>query len=405
MSASTQGSAGAPGSPPPHVPWSRRGKDLGRVGLTLGLGSAGGWLLAQAGAPAPWLTGSMLAVAVSALAGLPLSMPNWMRTLAFVMLGISIGSAVTPDALGEIRTWPGSVCLLLLAVGATTAASSVHLTRVRGWDAMTARYCALPGALSQVLALAMRSGADLPRIALAQSLRLLVLVALLPWIIPAQGDAGPAQIRDAVELTFGGSTVMLASGLAAGILFDRIGVPGGALLGGMIASALLHGTAVLEGELPGSLPLAAFVATGCVIGLRFRGASLIGMRATVRGGLESVALAVVITAVFALAAHYWLGLPYGQLWLAYAPGGVEAMTIMAFALGFDPTFVGAHHVIRIIGINLFMPVWLRGLGPVQPAPSTASRAARATGKEAGDGDKPADPGTSRPTATPGRNTP
>ena len=35
---------------------------------------------------------------------------------------------------------------------------------------------------------------------------------------------------------------MLTAGLATGVLFDRLGIPGGALLGGMIASALLHGT-------------------------------------------------------------------------------------------------------------------------------------------------------------------
>ena len=153
---------------------------------------------------------------------------------------------------------------------------------------------------------------------------------------------------------------MLMVGLATRVLFDRLGIPGGALLGGMIASAVLHGTGMLEGRLPGPLPLAAFVATGCVIGLLFRGASLFRMRATVRGGLESVAIAIVITAGFAFGAHYWLGLPYGQLWLAYAPGGVEAMAIMAFALGFDPAFVGGHHVIRIIAINLVIPLWLRG---------------------------------------------
>jgi membrane AbrB-like protein len=383
MSPSTKGSAGHPGSPPGHTPQSRWATVLGKVALTLALGGAGGWGLAQVGAPAPWLTGSMLAVAAAALSGLPLGMPNWMRTLAFVMLGISIGSSVTPEALGEIQAWPGSVCLLLLGVAATTAASAFHLTRARGWDVMTARYCSLPGALSQVLVLATRSRADLPRIALAQSLRVFVLVALLPWLIPAQGEAGPALIHAAVELTMGGSAAMLTVGLTTGVLFDRLGIPGGALLGGMIASALLHGTGVLEGQLPGPLPLAAFVATGCVIGLRFRGASLFRMRSTVRGGLESVALAIMITAAFALAAHYWLDLPYGQLWLAYAPGGVEAMTIMAFALGFDPAFVGGHHVIRIIAINLVIPLWLRGSGSGQPGPA-AGKAPTAIEEKQGD---------------------
>src|SRR4051812_36526975 len=385
MSPSIKNRPAVPGSPPGpgRNSWSRRVMALGKVVLTFALGGAGGWLLAWLDAPAPWLTGSMLAVAASALSGLPLGMPNWVRTLAFVMLGISIGSAVTPEALGEIRSWPGSVCLLLLTIGATTAASAVHLTRVRGWDVMTARYCALPGALSQVLVLAMRSGADLPRIALAQSLRVFVLVALLPWLIPTPGEAGSAQIQAVVELTIGGSAVMLMTGLAAGILLDRVGIPGGALLGGMIASAVLHGTGVLEGRLPGPLPLAAFVATGCVIGLRFRGASLFRMRATLRGGFESVALAIVITAGFALAARYWLDLPYGQLWLAYAPGGVEAMTIMAFALGFDPAFVGGHHVIRIIMINLFIPLWL-------PA---GRRAVMAIGKKQRDCDESGNPGS------------
>jgi uncharacterized protein len=384
MSPSTKGSAGHPGSPPGHTPLSRWVTVLGKVALTFALGGAGGWVLAQVGAPAPWLTGSMLTVAVAALSGLPLAMPNWMRTLAFVLLGISIGSSVTPEALGEIQAWPGSVCLLLLGVAATTAASAFHLTRARGWDVMTARYCSLPGALSQVLVLATRSRADLPRIALAQSLRVFVLVALLPWLIPAQGEASPALIHAAVELTMGESAAMLTAGLATGVLFDRLGIPGGALLGGMIASALLHGTGVLEGQLPGPLPLAAFVATGCVIGLRFRGASLFRMRATVRGGLESVALAIMITAAFALAAHYWLDLPYGQLWLAYAPGGVEAMTIMAFALGFDPAFVGGHHVIRIIAINLVIPLWLRGSGSGQPGPSAGKGAPMAIERQQGD---------------------
>ena len=104
MSASAKRSAGLPGPPPGHTPWSRWAAVVGQVVLTFALGGAGGWLLAQVGAPAPWLTGSMLAVAAAALSGLPLAMPTWIRTFAFVLLGISIGSAVTPEALAACRT-------------------------------------------------------------------------------------------------------------------------------------------------------------------------------------------------------------------------------------------------------------------------------------------------------------
>ena len=40
---------------------------------------------------------------------------------------------------------------------------------------------------------------------------------------------------------------------------------------------------------------------------------------------------------------------------AFAPGGLEAMTMMAFALGLDPLFVGAHHIARFLFISLALP--------------------------------------------------
>ena len=51
-------------------------------------------------------------------------------------------------------------------------------------------------------------------------------------------------------------------------------------------------------------------------------------------------------------------MPFGKTWLAYAPGGVEAMAAMALALRLDPAFVGAHHVLRILGLNVAGPFWL-----------------------------------------------
>src|SRR3954451_9333839 len=124
MPLTSKGNAGVFGFPPDsgHTPWIRWATGPGKAVLTLGLGGAGGWLLAWLDAPAPWLTGSMLAVAASALSGLPFAMPHWMRKLAFLLLGISIGRVVTPEALSEIRSWPASILLLLSGVAATTAA-------------------------------------------------------------------------------------------------------------------------------------------------------------------------------------------------------------------------------------------------------------------------------------------
>ena len=50
----------------------------------------------------------------------------------------------------------------------------------------------------------------------------------------------------------------------------------------------------------------------------------------------------------------WIGLPFGQLLLAYAPGGLEAMIMMAFILDLDPAFVAAHQLVRYIGMILIL---------------------------------------------------
>ncbi|EWY40010.1 ammonia monooxygenase [Skermanella stibiiresistens SB22] len=327
--------------------------------LTVLTGTAGGALLALAGFPAAWLTGAMMAVAVAAGLGLPMRVPDWIRTIVFVVLGTSIGSAVTPGTIAEIAAWPGSLAILAVAVVVMIGASTTYLTRVWKWEAATARYSSIPGALSQVLVMALRGGADLPRIAFAQSLRLFVLVALMPWLLPGADHAVP--VTTDIQLSLLEAAGVLAAGWVVGVALDRVGVPAGGLLGGILVSAAVHAIGVVEGRLPGPLLIIGFVVTGCVIGCRFGNASFSSLRGAFRGALESVLLALGVSALFAFAAHWLLDLPFGQVWLAYAPGGVEAMTIMAFALGLDPAFVGAHHVVRLIVLNVFVPLWLRRL--------------------------------------------
>ena len=72
--------------------------------------------------------------------GLPAGVPDRIRTGAFVLLGTSIGSAVTPDTLARIGSWPGSLIVLTVAVAAMIAISSTYLTRVWGWERTTARF-------------------------------------------------------------------------------------------------------------------------------------------------------------------------------------------------------------------------------------------------------------------------
>lgn len=330
------------------------------LALTLAIAAAGGGGAAALGVPAAWLAGSMAAVAAAALAGLPLALPGFLRNAAFVLIGVSMGAGVTPETVRELRAWPWSVLLLALSVAATLLAGTAWLERAHGWDRVTARYASIPGALSSVLILAAGSGADLPRVALAQSVRLFTLVAVMPAVLALVGGSGGGSVgpgpavSSPVEIA---ATLLASAGAAAALAALR--VPGGVLLGAMAASAVLHGTGLVEGRFPPGILTLGFVVTGAVIGIRFRGTRLATLVATLPGAVASVLAALLLSAGFAGLGAALLGLPFGQLWLAYAPGGVEAMAIMAFALHLDPAFVGAHHVLRLLGLNLLNPWWRR----------------------------------------------
>jgi hypothetical protein len=327
--------------------------------LTATVGSLGGGLFAWIGMPASWLAGSMVAVAAAALAGLPIVVPSAIRNTAFALIGVSMGAGVTREALGQMAAWPLSLAILAISVVATLFASSAYLQRVRGWDAATARFSSVPGAMAAVLILAVTSSADLPRVAFAQSVRLFTLVALIPAILQISGFSGEGTTAVATAASGSplGVAIMLAVSAGGAWILHSLRVPGGVLLGSMLASALLHGTDIVSGRPPPAILIPGFIATGAVIGARFRGASMAVIRSTLPAALESVLLALLVSAGFAALASTLLTLPFGQLWLAYAPGGVEAMAVMAFALHLDPAFVGAHHVLRILGLNVFSPLW------------------------------------------------
>jgi membrane AbrB-like protein len=177
----------------------------------------------------------------------------------------------------------------------------------------------------------------------------------------AVGTLVPAVVPEVNSL--GEAVAVFITSAATALLLARLWVPAGALLGAMIASAGLHASGLVHGRFPPPLVILGFVATGSVIGARFRGTTLATIARTVPGALVSSLLALTVSALFAALGTRLLDLSFGQLWLAYSPGGVEAMAAMAPVLNLEPAFVGAHHILRILGLNLISPIWLRGPRP------------------------------------------
>jgi uncharacterized protein len=96
------------------------------------------------------------------------------------------------------------------------------------------------------------------------------------------------------------------------------------------------------------------------------GSRLIGFDWSLMRRLMLAALTSFVAAFLAAAAFAWLDsavtkAPFAEALTAFAPGGLEAMTMMAFGLGLDPLFVGSHHFARFLLISATLPLvttWL-----------------------------------------------
>ena len=135
------------------------------------------------GVPAPWLAGSLIATIIAIYSNQKLELPDWLRTLAFILLGIQTGTAVNTDTLYRAAQWPLSIVCMGVTVVIIVWACMLYYERLRNWNRATAYFASLPGALSMVILLASTSGADMRRVTISQSVRLFFLIAALPVVI------------------------------------------------------------------------------------------------------------------------------------------------------------------------------------------------------------------------------
>lgn len=325
---------------------------------TLLIGTAGALLFWAVGFPAAALTGPAAAVSLATLAGLRSHVPARLRDAAFLVIGVSIGSTVTPEVIATARAWPLSFFLLGATLVGVLFAVRALLIGGFGFDRTTAVLAATPGHLSFIVALSADLRVDVSRIALVQSVRVLLLTLVVPILITLWGAQGTALADEPVVISPGPAAVVFAVALAFGLLLMRIRVPAALLLGAMAVSAVGHGADLARGVLPHWSTVIAFVVMGSLIGTRFRGLGRAGLLGSFAAGAAATFVTCAVAAVGAALAAEVLGLPPAVLLLAFAPGGVEVMAALAVETSLEPAFVAAHHVFRLILLGVLLPVLL-----------------------------------------------
>jgi uncharacterized protein len=347
---------------------SNRPQTLRRVAETLAIAAVGGVTFGMLGLPAGWLSGAILTTSAAAFAGRPLLMPTLLTRSIFVVIGISLGAVVTPETLHGITTYPASIAVLIVAMACISVAGTVYLRFVHGWKLLSAYLATSPGAMSQVVVIASELGADLSGIAIVQSLRVVIIALGMPTGLALFGFAGHAVRRGNGPLTFAVAdelAILVAVSAAVAVIAQRIRFPGGLLFGALFASAALHGTSLVHAVIPFWVANAAMIALGGVVGARFADTPLRLLANYLAAAFGAAAVTVGIASLFAAGLIVVLSLPVAEVMIAYAPGSVDAMMLLALALHLDPVYVGAHHVCRVIFVAVLLPLVSGRMAPAR----------------------------------------
>jgi uncharacterized protein len=325
-----------------------------KILIGLFIGAVGGLVFSLLHVPAPWIAGSMLAAILAVSLRVDIQLTELLKSVAFLLLGIQTGMTVTSETVARAAQWPRSILMLAITVAVIVGVSFQYFVRVRKWDSATALFASLPGALSLVILLASETKADMRRVVIAQCIRLFFLIIAMPSIILL---VSPALTPHEIAIVAKGFDLVLVLGVAAllGIFLHVIRIPAGLVLGATIGSAGLGLAGIVHGAAPDIILIPANVILGVMIALRFKGMSLAELRSNLFDGMTGLLIAVIIAAIGAGLTTIMTDLPIALTMLAFAPGGLEAMTIMSFALNLDPAYVAAHQVARYIGLVLVMP--------------------------------------------------
>lgn len=339
--------------------WPQFTTPLNVTALTVLIGSVGaaiGWLIH---APIYVLLGPAVMVSLAGLAGLPTGIAPQLRNVCFVLLGLTVGAGFDRDALGTMIRWPLAFLAILVLTWAIMAASRAMLTRFFDFDRRSALLASAPGHLSFVIALAADTQADVGRVSVTQSVRLLSLTLVVPFIAIAMGvelSGSIAPAGQAMPLISVAGLIVVA--VLLGLAFQRLRVPAALLMAAMVVSGLGHLTEATPGVLPAWLVTPAYLVLGALIGTRFSGITPARLASGLWAGVAITVLAVVFSAAMALPIGVALGMPVAHVLIAFAPGGLETMIAMGAVLGVVPGFVAACHITRLMVLSVLVPVML-----------------------------------------------
>ena len=337
--------------------------------VTYALGGAGGLLAQWAGLPLAMLMGGMVAVTGASALGLKISghalaVPQKWRYTLIPIVGVAIGASFPPDFATQALHWWVTMVALLLFIPFAQFLGYAIFAKLGGMKPATAYFAAMPGGFIESIEMGEKTGADMPMLIMLQLLRLILCIVMIPIAFSifeghAVGSASGLSVAGRAPLTAVDWAVIVGLGVVGWWGAHKLKFPAAMLSGPLLLSGIAHAAGLTHAVPPGW----AIQVTQWVMGTSL-GVRLIGFERAQAG--KAVVLSVIHVSLMLMVAFGVAMLladavdePISAVILAFAPGGVSEMSLVALSLHVSAVYVTLHHLARIVLAVLFSRIGQR----------------------------------------------
>ncbi len=308
--------------------------------------------------PLAWMLGPMLAISIATLSGLKLKMPKLALSITLIILGLYIGNYIDEKLFHQTHKWIGTSAIMFIYIMICIIFVSKYLEKFAKYEKKTSFFSAAPGGLGPLVMLAEHEKSDISQVATSHLIRLIVIITVFPFVVNQFANETVLADEDfnfldqnhyyLIYLTFA-SLVLI-------FLFDRLKMPAPLLSGTLVASGILQIYNLAYYQLPAQSINFGLLILGASVGCRFAGKTLHEVYSNTKHSLVATLVLVIFSVIAAIAASFIIDKNFFTLLLAYCPGGIYEVAVIAIAFDLDPEFVSFHHIIRLLMILFIVPI-------------------------------------------------
>jgi len=333
-----------------------------RMLLTLAVATAVAFLFQALHFPLAYILGALVGAAIVANLVTPMKGGRPMRQISQLFVGASVGVLLDAHVLEALlRLFP---LMLAIAIAANILGLllAVPIAWMSGIDRLSAVLSCLPAGMAEMATLAREVKADEQSVAIIHTLRVIIVLTLVPvWLVatghPVQAIAAPPPAQSSEFATLAG---LIAVSLLLSLAATRLRVINAFIVMPTLVSVLAVAFSFKIPAVPAPLLIAAQIGIGASLGLRFRFDRMRRLPRTVAGGLVSGFILAVVS-FFGLGAviEHLVAVDHLSALLSAAPGGLGEMIATANALGVAATVVAGFQLTRSVFTNIVVAPLIR----------------------------------------------